>query len=128
MGKDHSEKKEKKEKKAKRVEENGVVKPKKDKKDKKEKKTKAIDALEAELDQSELMETSMVATDGDGDVTMGDETSEPKLLGALVPFANPLAEEPKELKKILKTIKKCKFFYAHYLLLCCELRLGVEFG
>jgi hypothetical protein len=35
----------------------------------------------------------------------GDEPS-----GALVPFAFPLADNDKEVKKILKTVKKCMFW------------------
>ncbi|CAA9959717.1 hypothetical protein CFE70_003166 [Pyrenophora teres f. teres 0-1] len=86
-------KKEKKEKK--RAETDGVSKSKKDKKDKKSKgDVEMVDALEAELEKEP--EVSMV------NVVNGDD--EPR--GALVPFAFPLADQDKEVKKILKTVKK----------------------
>lgn len=95
MAKDIKEKKEKKEK---RSEVDGV---KKSKKDKKEKKVKAdvemVDALEAELEKEP--EASIVK------VVDGEDGDEPR--GALVPFAFPLSDDTKEVKKILKTVKKC---------------------
>ncbi|KAL5120041.1 hypothetical protein ACEQ8H_002139 [Pleosporales sp. CAS-2024a] len=89
MAKDMKEKKEKKEK---RSETDGV---KKSKKDKKEKKSANVDTemLEAELDKAP--EESLVK------VVDGSEAS-----GALVPFAFPLSEDAKDVKKILKTVKK----------------------
>ena len=92
------EKKDKKEKKEKRAETDGVSKSKKDKKEKKIKgDVEMVDALEAELEKEP--EVSMVnVVDGD---------AEPS--GALVPFAFPLADNDKEVKKILKTVKKCMF-------------------
>ncbi|KAF1921449.1 50S ribosomal protein L30e-like protein [Ampelomyces quisqualis] len=94
MAKDIKEKKEKKEK---RAEADGV---KKSKKDKKEKKVKAdvemVDALEAELKKAP--EDSIVK------VVDGEDGDEPR--GALVPFAFPLSDDTKEVKKILKTVKK----------------------
>jgi len=94
MAKDIKEKKEKKEK---RSEVDGV---KKSKKDKKEKKVKAdvemVDALEAELEKEP--EASIVK------VVDGEDGDEPR--GALVPFAFPLSDDTKEVKKILKTVKK----------------------
>ncbi|CAG5181396.1 uncharacterized protein ALTATR162_LOCUS9741 [Alternaria atra] len=89
------EKKDKKEKKEKRAETDGVSKSKKDKKEKKIKgDVEMVDALEAELEKEP--EVSMVnVVDGD---------AEPS--GALVPFAFPLADNDKEVKKILKTVKK----------------------
>ncbi|KAF2188946.1 L30e-like protein [Zopfia rhizophila CBS 207.26] len=115
MGKDHSEKekkdkkdrKEKKEKKEKRAEVDGVV--KKSKKEKKDKKIKAdpsfTKALEAEPEKSAspVPVTDLVMMDEDGDVDM--EISAPAI-HALVPFAFPLAEDTKEVKKILRTVKK----------------------
>jgi H/ACA ribonucleoprotein complex subunit 2 len=99
MSKDIEEKrlkKEKKEKKEKRAETDGVSKSKKDKKEKKSKgDVEMADALEAELEKEP--EVSMV------NVVEGDD--EPR--GALVPFAFPLADNDKEVKKILKTVKKC---------------------
>ncbi|KAJ8105809.1 hypothetical protein OPT61_g9957 [Boeremia exigua] len=89
------EKKDKKEKKEKRAETDGVTKPKKEKKDKKSKEV--TDALEAAIEEPEV---SMMEIDS-GAAAEGDEPS-----GALVPFAFPLADNDKEVKKILKTVKK----------------------
>lgn len=99
MSKDIEEKKLKKEKKEKRAEKDGVSKSKKDKKEKKVKgDVEMADALEAELEKEP--DVSMVnVVDG----ASGDD--EPR--GALVPFAFPLADNDKEVKKILKTVKKC---------------------
>ncbi|KAF2873468.1 50S ribosomal protein L30e-like protein [Massariosphaeria phaeospora] len=92
-------KKEKKEKKEKRAEVDGVVKVKKEKKAKIS--GDIADALEAELEKSP--ETSMVKKiDSSGDTIMGEEA----LRDALVPFAFPLAEDTKDVKKILRTVKK----------------------
>ena len=104
MSKDIEEKRLKKEKKEKRAEKDGVSKSKKDKKDKKSKgDVEMVDALEAELEKEP--EVSMVnVVDG----ASGDD--EPR--GALVPFAFPLADNDKEVKKILKTVKKCTFSHA----------------
>ncbi|CBX96477.1 hypothetical protein LEMA_P107420.1 [Plenodomus lingam JN3] len=99
MAKDLSEKKlkkEKKEKKEKRSETDGVTKS--NKKEKKEKKVQVdaemVDALEAELEKAPEVQL----------VRAGEDGEEPK--GALVPFAFPLADNEKEVKKILKTVKK----------------------
>jgi H/ACA ribonucleoprotein complex subunit 2 len=92
------EKKEKKDKKEKRAETDGVTKSKKDKKEKKvQVDAEMVDALEAELEKAP--EVSLVK------VTDGGDDDEPR--GALVPFAFPLSEDAKEVKKILKTVKKC---------------------
>jgi len=99
MGKDieekklKKEKKDKKEKKEKRAESDGVSKSKKDKKEKKA-DVDMVDALEAELEKEP--EVSIL------NVVDGDEPR-----GALVPFAFPLSDESKEVKKILKAVKKC---------------------
>lgn len=90
------EKKDKKEKKEKRAETDGVSKPKKEKKEKKSKDV--TDALEAAIEEPEV---SMMEVDS----TLAVEGDEPS--GALVPFAFPLADNDKEVKKILKTVKKC---------------------
>lgn len=102
-------KKEKKEKKEKRSTTDGVKKEKKEKKSKK-------DVATALLNQLESDKPVAVAVDADGDVVVADaddadagETSVkaraviPK--GALVPFANPLADD-KQTKKVLKSVKK----------------------
>ncbi len=123
---EREEKKEKeKEKKHKRSsEENGIKKHKKDKKDKKSSKTDSgdpdpIDALLKTLDQTK---PGSVIVDTDGDVVIeenddkenkGTEIDGKKerkvkrevLIGAMVPFANPLADD-KTMKKVLKTVKR----------------------
>lgn len=93
MSKDKVDKKEKKDKKR---SDDGVKKEKKDKKSRKS------------LDVSEI-----VAVDADGDVVVDESVAQivstdgaaPTL--ALVPFANPLADD-KNGKKVLKTVKKGK--------------------
>ena len=109
-------KKEKKAAKEKRSETDGVHKSKKDRKDKKEKKekkekklkqpepvtepaevtTELLNALEAEKPGS-------VAIKEDGDIQV--KIKSVPLVGALVPFANPLADE-KVGKKVLKSVRK----------------------
>lgn len=101
------EKKDKKEKKEKRAETDGVTKSKKEKKEKKvQADTEMVDALEAELEKAP--EVSLVR------VVDGEEGDEPR--GALVPFAFPLADDTKEVKKILKTVKKCTLHPLHFAL------------
>lgn len=97
MAKDLSDKKLKKDKKEKKEKEkradtDGVAK----KKDKKTKKGDVdVEMLEAELDKpSEVAVINVV----------GGEVG-----AALVPFATPLADGEKEVKKILKGVKKCAF-------------------
>lgn len=98
------------EKKAKRADTDGVHKLKSDKKDKKDKKEKKI-AAEAEdvemttelLNSLEDTKPGSVAIKEDGDVKIVLKNT--PLVGALVPFANPLADE-KIGKKVLKSIKK----------------------
>ncbi|KAK3215648.1 hypothetical protein GRF29_8g649979 [Pseudopithomyces chartarum] len=101
MGKDEKkvkDKKEKKEKKEKRSEVDGV------KKSKKEKKLKlngdVADALEKELEK-EPEESMVRVVDEDGEVAPRDIPA-----SALVPIAEPLCEDNKEVKKVLKTVKK----------------------
>lgn len=96
------------EKKAKRSETDGVHKSKSDKKEKKERKTAAA-ASDAEV-TTELLNTlekikpgSVAVKEENGDVKVKVKTQ--PLLGALVPFANPLADE-KAGKKVLKCVKK----------------------
>lgn len=117
MAKDKSstDKKDKKEKKEKRsTEENGVKKSKKDKKDKSSKDvtTSLLNTLEAEKPGSVAVQengdvvVAVAVKDAEGDVDMdAKEVGERPLLGALVPFANPLADE-KTGKKVLKSVKK----------------------
>lgn len=98
MSKNIEEKKLKKEKKEKRADKEGVSKSKKEKKEKKSKDdVSMVDALETELEKEP--DVSMVhVVDG--------TSSEDEPRGALVPFAFPLADNDKEVKKILKTVKK----------------------
>lgn len=112
MGKDKSEKKDKKEKKEKRRSETeGVHKPKKEKKEKKlqlsESAEKEITAQVLEgLDSAEKEQIAEVVVNGHMEV----DVTEAKPIGALVPFANPLAED-KTAKKVFKTVKKGKFCF-----------------
>ena len=98
------------EKKAKRSETDGVHKSKSDKKDKKEKTiaaaaedtevtTKLLNAIE------DTKPGSIAIKEENGDLKVKVKTA--PLLGALVPFANPLADE-KVGKKVLKSVKKGK--------------------
>jgi H/ACA ribonucleoprotein complex subunit 2 len=92
---------EKKEKKEKRSEKDGVH---KSKKDKKEKKTAPAVAEDTDPTQTLLD----VLTNGDSkhkEADIEEKVKAPPLLGALVPFANPLADE-KVGKKVLKSVKK----------------------
>ena len=104
MAKDKSEKKERKErkeKKEKRSEVDGVKKSK-------EKKLKLsgdnIAAAIEEVNNGSLIEAAVIAP-ADGEIVV-----KAKPLGALVPFANPLADE-KTTKKVLKCVKKGMFIY-----------------
>ena len=99
MGKDKSEKKDKKEKKEKRAEVDGVKKSKKEKKDKKERSPKEVNAI--------LSEVKVNGAAKDADDIKDEEMAELKVVPkeALVPFANPLADE-KQTKKVLKSVKK----------------------
>jgi H/ACA ribonucleoprotein complex subunit 2 len=99
MGKDKSEKKEKKEKKEKRSETDGV------KKSKKEKKSKlSDDNIAAAIEH--VSNGAAEPTDLVAEVANEHEDSiKTKPVGALVPFANPLADE-KVTKKVLKSVKK----------------------
>lgn len=91
---DIREKKEKKDKKRKADEEVEDVSAKKDKK----KKRKSVDA-----DGDAVMDAPVAEVKEDADE---EKTVSTVPVGALVPFANPLADE-KQQKKILKAVKKC---------------------
>lgn len=104
MAKDRSEKKEKKEKKdKKRSETDGVH--KKSKKDKKD-TTKLAEVAEKELPSESLerVEAPKKATDTHTEEIESAPTTD-RPAGAVVPFANPLADE-KATKKLLKGVKK----------------------
>ena len=95
------------EKKAKRADTEGVHKSKSDKKDKKDKEI-AAEAEDVEmttelLNSLEDAKPGSVAIQEDGDVKIVLKNT--PLVGALVPFASPLADE-KVGKKVLKSIKK----------------------
>jgi H/ACA ribonucleoprotein complex subunit 2 len=110
MSKDKSEKKEKKEK---RSEKDGVKKSKKDKKSKlsDENLVAAFEEASKEVEQP-VVETKVLAVkESSGEVVL-------KPVGALVPFANPLADD-KVTKKVLKSVKKG-------ILLCSSVQLGAH--
>ena len=109
-------KREKREKKEKRSEKDGVHKSTKDSKDKREKREKKILAaatqepnvttslLNALEDDEKPVLGSPDTKENDGDA-MVVKLKNGGLLGASVPFANPLADE-KVGKKVLKSVKK----------------------
>ena len=97
MAKDKSDKKDRKEKKEKRSDKDGVKKSKKDKKSKLSGEN--IAAAVEEVSNEESPEAT-VSAPVDGDVVM---IAKPVI--ALVPFANPLADD-KTTKKVLKGVKK----------------------
>ena len=98
MGKEKSDKKDKKEKKEKRSEKDGVV-----KESKKGKKSKLngdnVAAAFEEVSKENDADSKALAVTG----STAEDTVKP--VGALVPFANPLADE-KVTKKVLKSVKK----------------------
>ncbi|KAI4600796.1 snoRNA-binding protein [Pestalotiopsis sp. 9143b] len=115
MGSTKPEKKEKKDKSAKRSEADGVSKSSKvkgDKKEKKDKKDKLKSAvLNAALDDKLQADAAAQSLDKAPEVTEveaedddGEKTTK-HVVGALVPFARPLAED-KGTKKILKSVRK----------------------
>ena len=99
-----AEKKEKKKDK-KRNEEDGVHKSK-DKSDKKEKKAKREVLAEKALSEinTAAADVEVIKSD-DEDDDKGKEKKSMRPVGALVPFANPLADE-KVAKKVFKSVKK----------------------
>jgi hypothetical protein len=101
----HPEKEEKK-KKTKRSDENGVHKSK-DKKDKKEKKADREALAERALNEIKSAPAVQVKSDDEGEIAETDTAAKEVLrpVGALVPFANPLADE-KVAKKVFKSVKK----------------------
>lgn len=100
MGKDKSEKKDKKEKKERRSEIDGVKKPKKEKKSKLngDNVAAAFEEVTKETEAPALETKALVVQESSGEIAV-------KPVGALVPFANPLADE-KVAKKVLKSVKK----------------------
>lgn len=99
--KEVKDKKEKKEKKEKRSEKDGVHKSKKEKKEKKP--AESGDVVTKLLNTLEEEKPGTVAIKENGDVEVKVKVAPP--VGALVPFANPLADE-KVGKKVLKSVKK----------------------
>jgi hypothetical protein len=110
--KEKKDKKERKEKKHRASESDGVTKSKSDKKEKKDKKKKTKEAAEALLDQAESSPVVVPTANGDSESGVEDNAMEGVELTrnvpteALVPFANPLADD-KQTKKLLKAVKKC---------------------
>lgn len=104
MAKEKSEKRDKKEKKEKRSESDGVKKSKKDKKSKLngDNITAAIEEVTKAKAKAASEEPAEVV-----DIVIKENSGELELkpVGALVPFANPLADE-KVAKKVLKSVKK----------------------
>jgi len=100
MGKEKSEKKEKKEKKEKRSEADGV---KKSKKEKKDKKAKTVD--QENEDVVDVAPAANGVKEVAEDVDMEDKVRLQIPKEALVPFANPLADD-KQTKKVLRSVKK----------------------
>ena len=95
----------KKDKKEKRSETDGVKKSKKDKKEKKQQPEHVAEALLASLsDTAPGAEAIAIASRPKVDDS-DDEQAEQVIRGALVPFANPLADD-KTTKKIFKSVKK----------------------
>jgi H/ACA ribonucleoprotein complex subunit 2 len=96
MGKERVEKKEKKEK---RSSKDGV------KKSKKDKKTKVVDEVVTAALEEQLKEAAAPVAEARVQVTEQEGELVVKAVGALVPFAAPLADE-KVAKKVLKSVKK----------------------
>lgn len=101
MAKEKSDKKDKKEKKEKRGED-GVKKSKKDKKSKLngDNVAAAFEEVVKTADAPVLETKALIVKESSGEVVL-------KPVGALVPFANPLADD-KVTKKVLKSVKKGK--------------------
>jgi H/ACA ribonucleoprotein complex subunit 2 len=98
MAKEKSEKRDKKEKKEKRSDADGVKKSKKEKKSKLNGDNVAAAFEEVTKVEADVETKDLVVKEGSGEVVL-------KPVGALVPFANPLADE-KVTKKVLKSVKK----------------------
>jgi H/ACA ribonucleoprotein complex subunit 2 len=107
MAKEKSEKRDRKEKKEKRSEADGVKKSKKEKKPKLNGENVAAAFEEVTKVEEPVVEAKpVVVKDSSAEVLL-------KPVGALVPFANPLADE-KVTKKVLKSVKKgtvCSFLF-----------------
>jgi len=111
-----SHKKPKSDKKEKRSEKDGVH---KSKKDKKEKISTAPDPEDSDIDVApatppvlEKVVNGASGKKGTENEAMEIDVKAPPLVGALVPFANPLADE-KVGKKVLKSVKKGIFTIFH---------------
>jgi H/ACA ribonucleoprotein complex subunit 2 len=106
MAKEKSEKRDKKEKKEKRSEGDGVKKSKKEKKSKLngDNVAAAFEEVTKAADKPIVETKALVVTESSEEVVL-------KPVGALVPFANPLADE-KVTKKVLKSVKKGAICYS----------------
>lgn len=103
MAKEKSEKRDKKEKKEKRSDSDGVKKPKKDKKSKLngDNVEAAFEEASKPVDAPVVEAKVLLVKESSGEVVV-------RPIGALVPFANPLADD-KVTKKVLKSVKKGSF-------------------
>lgn len=127
MAKDHADKPSKKDKKSK-TSDDGIKKSKKEKKEKKPRKsdvdvsmaddTEVTAAGDVTNALSEALEDGATKVEGDmavvkteADVTINGLNKE-QLLAAMVPFANPMADE-KSMKKVLKGVKKGMYRFPH---------------
>ena len=122
----------------------GISKPKSDKKKTKEEKAKRTALAERALNEVESRSTSQVNGDNDDNDDDEDDMEVDKVkpkeedgskdskhnrritalmnrpVGALVPFANPLVTEDKNVKKIFKSVKKGSFHrYPQNLVVIC---------
>ena len=100
MAKDKSEKRDKKEKKEKRSDSDGVKKSKKDKKSKLngDNVAAAFEEVTKTAETPEVQSKALIVKEVSEELAV-------RPIGALVPFANPLADE-KVTKKVLKSVKK----------------------
>lgn len=119
MAKERTEKEtSKKEKKSTKASDDGVKKSKKEKKDKKARKSDAAEDVSMADEAgdvtnalSEALEDGKTEVEGDMSVVKTSAEVEingvnaEQLLAAMVPFANPMADE-KSMKKVLKGVKK----------------------
>ena len=109
VGDKEEKRQEKLKKKEKRSEKDGVHKSKKEKKakDQREKKVASeaenMDLTKDLIDTLEVQKPESVAIEENGEIEVKVKST--PLIGALVPFANPLADE-KIQKKVLKIVKK----------------------
>lgn len=110
---------EKKGAKEKLVEDAGVKKSKSDKKEKKEKRKvlaekvlNEVEGKKVKKEESDDEDEDEKASDVDSEVVEKAATLSSRPVGALVPFANPLADD-KVAKKVFKSVKKGMCIYGY---------------